>query len=478
MSTVHTMQRGLEKALHRAGLADDRELAGRVRDEGHRLVFLVNGIVRTSRLYQSDNAAFDGPAGEVATVLKGLIDLLGAVHIVCVEEHIYVNDVRLRVRPPEQPVIDSFVAELDRHNVGGLSFHAALSAEAVKALARALAAPAGPAGSSRSALAAALKGIAEVELTGRYRFRVKGERSAVKLALGAVMRRGATVATEAVANLGANRLPNPLPVRRAVIDLVEALRENVGRAAAGPMRRRIATMGAGDQHLLTVTNLALLLGQALGLDDGALSDLGVAAMMHDVGYARGATRETHEGVGLRMLLRQRGFHEGKMRRLRVVLEHHLPFLGETTSLFARILHIVDDYEVLTSSRPGQLPGIPPPTAQGAMWAARGTEYDPDLLAVFVQLMGVYPPGSLLELSDGRWSVSVSGGRDPERFAWPVVRVVREADGRAAGGQEEIDLHAVKDRLRPKRVLNPASKGIEIGEVLDLAFGPLDGEEQT
>jgi hypothetical protein len=93
-------------------------------------------------------------------------------------------------------------------------------------------------------------------------------------------------------------------------------------------------------------------------------------------------------------------------------------------------------------------------------------------------MGVYPPGSLLELSDGRWSVSVSGGRDPERFAWPVVRVVREADGRAAGGQEEIDLHAVKDRLRPKRVLNPASKGIEIGEVLDLAFGPLDGEEQT
>jgi HD domain len=470
VSNVQTMQRGLEKALHRASLADDRELAGRVRDEGHRLVFLLNGIVRTSRLYQSDNAAFDGPAAEVAAVLKGLVELLGAVHVVCVEEHIYVNDVRLRVRAPEQPVIDSFVAELERHNVGGLSFHAALSPQAVKSLGRALAGPAGAQGHARGALAAALRGIAEVELTGRYRFRVKGERSAVKLALGQVMRRGATVATEAIANLGANRLPNPLPVRRAVIDLVEALRENVGRAAAGPMRRR--SIGAGDQHLLTVTNLALLLGQALGLDDAALSDLGVAAMLHDVGYAQGGTRDTHEGVGLRMLLRQRGFHEGKVRRLRAMLEHHVAFQGETLSLFARILHIADDYEVMTSSRPGQLPGIPPPTAQGAMWAARGTVYDPDLLALFVQLMGVYPPGSLLELSDRRWGVSVSGGRDPERFAWPVVRVVREASGNAANGQEEIDLHAVRDRLRPKRVLNPASHGVEIADVLDLAFGPV------
>ena len=113
-----------------------------------------------------------------------------------------------------------------------------------------------------------------------------------------------------------------------------------------------------------------------------------------------------------------------------------------------------------------------------MWAARGTAYDPDLLGVFVQLMGVYPPGSLLELTDGRWVVSVSGGRDPARFAWPVVRVVREADERTASGQEEIDLHAVKERLRPRRVLNPASKGVEIADVLDLAFGPLDGEVQT
>ncbi|HEY7515185.1 MAG TPA: HD domain-containing protein, partial [Vicinamibacteria bacterium] len=451
MSRIRTMQHGLASALQRASLADDRELAGRVREEGHRFVFLLNGVVRTSRLYDAGNAALSGPAAEAAAALRGLVELLGAVHVVCVEEHVYVNDVRLRVRPSEQPVIDAFVAELARHNVGGISFHASQPPEGLRALAVALASPPAGAERARSALAARLAHLSDVELTGRYRFRVKGERPAVRRSLVEAMERGAAVAAEAVANLGAHRLPNPLPVRRAVIDLVHAVREDAPRAAAASLRRR--PPGAGDHHLLAVTNLALLLGEALGLDDAALSDLGVAGMLHDVGYASSG-REGHEVAGFRTLLRQRGFHEGKVRRLLATLEHHRAFEGELPSLFARILKIVDDYEVLTRTGAQGPPGLPPPTAQGAMWAARGTAYDPDLLALFVQLMGAYPPGSLLELSDGRWAVSVSGGRDPDHFAWPVVRVVRQADGSQAGGEAPLDLSLGRDLVRPRRVLNP------------------------
>ena len=58
--SITAMQRSLEKAVARASLADDRDLAGRLRDEGQRLVFLLNGLLRSSRLYQADNAAMDG----------------------------------------------------------------------------------------------------------------------------------------------------------------------------------------------------------------------------------------------------------------------------------------------------------------------------------------------------------------------------------------------------------------------------------
>jgi hypothetical protein len=248
------------------------------------------------------------------------------------------------------------------------------------------------------------------------------------------------------------------------MDVVECLREDPGRATT-PLRR----LGSGDRHLLSVTNLALRLGQAIGLDDGALSDLGVTAMCHDVGYAKGADKAGHTVAGLRTLLKQRGFHEGKVRRLRAVLEHHRPFQGTAPSLFARILKIADDYDILTSAA-GPGPALPPPLAQGAMWAARGVEYDPELLAVFAQVMGAYPRGSLIELSDGRWGVVTSGGRDAERFVWPVVRIVREADGRDAAGRQEEDLFLRRGDLKPKRVLNPATIGVEIGSMLDRVFG--------
>ena len=463
--SVTAMQRSLEKAVARASLADDRDLAGRIRDEGQRLVFLLNGLVRSSRLYQADNAAMDGLATETSQMLKRLLALLGAVHVVTVEDQIYVNEVRVRMKEREQELLDQLVLELGRHEVGGLSFHSPLEPEDIKSLGRALAATAAEPGQARAALGARLDGMPGLELGGKYRYRLKGERLAVRRDAGEVLRRGATLVQDTLAQLAGDRLPHPLLVRRVVIDLVDALGDAPGQAATVPLRRSVH--GVGTQHLLSVTTLALQLGRALGLPDAALSDLGVAAMLHDVGYTR-AGRSGHEVTGARMLLRQRGFHEGKIRRLQATLEHHLA-AGDRPSLFARIVRIVDDYEVLVAPRPGA-PQLPPPTAQAAMWAARGTLYDPDLLALFVQMMGLYPPGSLLELTDGRWVVSISGGRDPERFACPVARLVRDKDGRPRDGVEDMDLFVLREFLRPKRVLNAATQGVDVGAVLD-GVGP-------
>ena len=463
--SVTAMQRSLEKAVARASLADDRDLAGRIRDEGQRLVFLVNGLVRSSRLYQGGNSAVDALATETSEMLKRLLGMLGAVHLVAVEDQFHVNEVRVRMKKLEQELVDQLVIELGRHEIGGLSFYSPLDPEDVKTLARALGAPAAEAGRARAALQARLSGLPGLELSGKYRFRLKGEKLAARVGAGEVMRRGATVVQDSLAQLASGRVPHPLLVRRVVIDLVDAL-DAPGLAASAPLSRSV--QGVGTQHLLSVTSLALQLGRALGLPDAALSDLGVAAMLHDVGYAS-ADREGHEVAGTRMLLRQRGFHEGKIRRLQATLEHHLP-VDARPGLFARILRIVDDYDVLTAPRPGA-PQLPPPTAQAAMWAARGTLYDPDLLALFVQVMGLYPPGSLLELSDGRWVIAVSGGRDAERFAWPVARLVRDKDGRPRDGAEEVDLFVLREFLRPKRVLNPATHGVDVAAVLEALAAP-------
>ena len=367
--------------------------------------------MRSCRLYQSDNSALDAMVAETAQMLKRLLEMLGAVHLAAVEDQIFLTELRIRMKKLEQELLDQLLAELARHDIGGFSFHTALDPQDVKTLGRALAAATDPS-QPRAALAARLSSLSGMELAGRYRFRVKGGKLAVRAPVGEIFRRGATVVQDALGRLGAGRLPHPLLVRRAVIDLVDALGDGPGRAAVLPLTQ--VGLDVGTRHLLGVTSLALGMGRALGLSDSALSDLGVTAMLHDVGYTRTADRAVHEVAGARLLLRQRGFHEGKIRRLQATLEHHLPAEAKP-SLFARVLRIVDDYDVLTAPRPGTLQ-LPPPTAQASMWAARGTLYDADLLALFVQMMGLYPPGSLLELSDGRWVVVVSGGRDAEHFA--------------------------------------------------------------
>ena len=58
MTTVDLIQERLESALRSASGADDRELAARLRDDGHRLVLLMNGLVRATRLYSLDNQIY------------------------------------------------------------------------------------------------------------------------------------------------------------------------------------------------------------------------------------------------------------------------------------------------------------------------------------------------------------------------------------------------------------------------------------
>ena len=212
MSTsVDQMQQGLEKALQAASQADDRELAGKVRDDGRRLVFILHGLLRTSRLHDKENAAFEQPSVEFSVTLQGLLDLLGAVHIVCVEDQIYGNDIRLRGNPREQLVIESFVQEFARHNAGGLSFHGGVQAESVREMVQLIAAPPEESDNPRKALEDKLTPLGDISLQGIHRFRIGGEPTQQKKDYQDAVRRGATVVAEAVPHPAADRLPNRHP---------------------------------------------------------------------------------------------------------------------------------------------------------------------------------------------------------------------------------------------------------------------------
>ncbi len=437
-------QEQLGKTLSRARVEEDRELAQRVRDLGAQMAHLLNGLFHMARTHAPNNVAFDGPVRDFGVALRLLQDVVGPVSLQSVEDQTYVNDLRIRFEKLIEKSI-TLGEDLQRHKTGGLTFNAPLEDAEVRTLIRVFAAapdPDDPRGKLQSELISS--GMSSVQVHPPFRFRVSGEqREHVGRDFSQVYSSSAGPIAGVFAALGAERLPSPLPVRRLVQEMIDAADAADAVALA---RQAEGSIHPFAQHTLMVTNLSLLIGKVAGLSDSSLADLGVAAVFHDVGYRMRATGftvpyERHARAGLRVLLRQRGFHRAKLRRLLAVLQHHYDLDDRRASpvLYARIIRIADDYDTLTRERSPGGPVLSTPDCLARMASQAGVAYDPLLLQLFCNIMGRFPPGAILGLADGYVVVSVSSVRSRETFDKPLCRVLRRPDGSPPPDEEFLDL---------------------------------------
>jgi HD-GYP domain-containing protein (c-di-GMP phosphodiesterase class II) len=434
---IRDAQKRLGRTLRRARLVEDRALARTVRELGEKLAHINYGLLQLVRIHDVTNEALEKPVEEFRHTLKCLIDLLGPVSLVCVEDQVYVNDIRVRF-DVNQEHAQALEQMLRRHNVGGLTYFKELTRKQVRTALGLFASSPDP-NRARTAIQEQLNstGLSSVELHPTFRFVSEDQR--VDRTVAEVYEASVEVVADTFANLEANRLPNQLPVRRIINDLIDVTE---GKDLARIAFEVDTSAPSFARHSLMVANLSILIGRAAGLPDASLADLGVAAMVHDVGYCtldegEATSFDNHSKAGLRTLLRQRGFHEARIRRLLVMMEHHLPHdhPGGPGSLHSRIIHIADDYDALTRHRDGGQPGHVPADALSLMAARAGDGYDPILFQIFINVMGAYPPGSVLRLADGTLVVVLSGVRSPDLFEAPRCKVVKMADG----GEPQQDL---------------------------------------
>ena len=431
---LEASQHQLGNAVDRARMGEDRDLASQVRDTGERFVRQLFGALRLTRIHDLGNAVFDKPVQELCTSLGELERLLGAIHLVAVEGQVYINDVRVRL-DERLDTAAQLGRELGRHDVGGISFHAALPVPSMKSLIDAFGAE--PAEEKpRTALRSRLQeqGLTSIDLLGAYRFRVGDEPSTASRADTQKVRdRAVSLVDATVDALGADRMPNPLPVRRAVTELLEMGSEAELLSSSSEQGSSFA------QHTLRISMLAVVIGKELGLEQATLQDLGVAAMFHDVGYStrEGATDATddepahpgyappydrHASAGARVLLRQRGFHESKILRALAALHHTRRYdhpSGRPT-LFGRIIAICEAYDAMTVLGPQT---VSPPQALATLQAEAGTVFDPVLVQALVNGLGRYPPGTHVSVSPSIEGVVVGLPEGKADWDKPKVRVV-------------------------------------------------------
>lgn len=193
---------------------------------------------------------------------------------------------------------------------------------------------------------------------------------------------------------------------------------------------RLLSESTGDRawmHPVNVTVLSLLLGKAIGMRADALRELGIAAFLHDIGKNQLADRvrlaDTNFAPAEYKLYQSHVAHSvAQAMRMQLPLgvqrtigQHHEMMdgsgfpkqsAGDAITQGSRVLALVNRYENMCNpARPST--AVTPHEALSLIFAQMKNRFDTTVLAAFIRMMGVYPPGSVVMLSDGRYALVVS-----------------------------------------------------------------------
>ncbi len=193
---------------------------------------------------------------------------------------------------------------------------------------------------------------------------------------------------------------------------------------------RLLTEGAGDKaslHAVNVAVISLLMGKTFGLSAPEMVDLGVGSMLHDIGKIelpeRVRHREEHFTPAENQFYQEHVAHGvtiAKKMSLKpgatlVIAQHHehadgsgfpLKLNSDRMTTAARIVSLVNRYDNMCNPHvPSR--ALTPHEALSLLFAQGKNRYDTAILGAFIKMMGVYPPGSVVQLTDDRYAMVMS-----------------------------------------------------------------------
>ena len=225
-------------------------------------------------------------------------------------------------------------------------------------------------------------------------------------------------------------------------------------------------------HSLNVSVLSLMLGKAAELDAITLHQAGLGAILHDIGKIEIPTIVTMKTEPLtrpeQILMEQHCEYGHRLAQkmnlsaeaMSVILQHHecvdgsgypKKLTGEQMTMAAKVVSITNAYDNLCNPV-NVVAALSPSEALSQMFAFQRAKFDDRLLKLFIKRLGIYPPGSLVQLSNDMIGLVVSvNSEQPLR---PDVMVydanVPKEEALIVSLEAESDLKVAKS-LRPAQL---------------------------
>ena len=234
------------------------------------------------------------------------------------------------------------------------------------------------------------------------------------------------------------------------------------------------------RHCIAVAIWCSVIGRQIGLPKKELTLLSMGGMLLDIGKlkipgailnktAQLSEREftlvkKHVELSLKMV-------ESSSRTLPqavidMIASHHERFNGSgypralqgtQIPLYARIAAIADCYDAVTSQRVYAQP-IPHALAIKKMYEWRGYDFQPELIEAFIQSVGVYPTGALVELSSGAVGIVIK--ENLGKRLRPQVLIILDSDKQQLPDFQEVNLADPSGSIDILRTLEPGAYGLD------------------
>ena len=271
-----------------------------------------------------------------------------------------------------------------------------------------------------------------------------------------------TVTKDLMTSVRMGKSPNIKKIKRVVQGIVDQIL-NEETSLIG-----LTTIRDYDEytftHSVNVCIFSVALGKRLGLTKLQLYDLGMAALFHDIGKSRvpvdvlnktGSLTEiewrqiaAHPWLGVLALFQIRGTQEYPYRSMVVAIEHHMkadltgypkPIRPRQMSMYSKIVAAADGFDAATSRRAYQTVPINPAEVMREMRDNPRRGMDPIVVKAFINLTGIYPPGTLVVLDTLELGIVHAVNPLPEMLARPLTRVISDPMGNLVHPGEIVDL---------------------------------------
>jgi HD-GYP domain-containing protein (c-di-GMP phosphodiesterase class II) len=290
------------------------------------------------------------------------------------------------------------------------------------------------------------------------------DREASKAAARRTYAQSVALTRDVMNSVRMGRVPSARKIKRAVQMIVdEVLTEEASLIG-------LTTLREYDEytytHSVNVCIFAVALGRRIGMTKLQLYELGVGALMHDIGKSRVPVDllqkatvldeddwrriAAHPWLGMLTLFQLRGQQELPYRAMVVAYEHHMKhdltgypdvLRSRQMAMTSRIVAVADGYDAATSRRSYQTKPYPPPAVLQEMRDNPSRGFDPVVVKAFITLLGIYPSGTLVVLDTFELGVVLAANVDPEMLSRPRVVIVSDGRGNLLHPPVETDLSA-------------------------------------